>query len=340
MIKKILIVDDDELLLAGLSQRLEKAGYQTVTARDGRRAIDIISRGEVRIVIADWLMPVMDGLDLCRWVRSSDLMHYVYVILLTARTGQQDMADGMAAGADAFMPKPFNTDELVWRIRAAERMLALETRDVTIFALAKLAESRDPETGAHLERVRNYTRMLAKHLSTGSPYRGEIDDAFIRLMYQTSPLHDIGKVGIPDTVLLKPGRLNDREFEIMKTHAEIGANTLAAAAEQYPDAAFLRMAHDIALTHHEQFDGTGYPRGLAGDDIPLCGRIMALADVYDALTSKRVYKQSMTHEVARDIITAERGKQFDPHVVDAFVELEPAFIAVNASYSDPVADAA
>jgi putative two-component system response regulator len=210
----------------------------------------------------------------------------------------------------------------------------VETRDVAIFAMARLAESRDPETGAHLERVRSYCRILAQHLATTGATKDQVNAEYIRLIYQTSPLHDIGKVGIPDSVLLKPGRLSDREFEIMKTHTEIGAQTLDAALRQFPGIKFLEMSRDIAATHHERLDGSGYPRGLAGEEIPLCGRIVALADVYDALTSKRVYKNAFAHDVAKSIICADTGKQFDPIVVEAFCSTEPQFIAVRDRYSE------
>ena len=213
-------------------------------------------------------------------------------------------------------------------------MLSLESRDITIFALAKLAESRDPETGAHLDRIREYSKVLCEHLVKHGPYTDQIDGDFVRLVYLTSPLHDIGKVGIPDHVLLKPGALTADEFAIMKQHAAIGGATLNAALETRPDVEYLRMARDIAWTHHERFDGHGYPRGLAGDEIPLCGRIVALADVYDALTSHRVYKTAYSHETAKSIILEGRGKHFDPWIVDAFCAREEQFIEVQRRLSE------
>jgi putative two-component system response regulator len=306
-----------------------------VTATDDpRRALEIVRTGQHRMVITDWEMPELDGLELCRLIRSDTTLGYTYVMVLTSHGTPEEKVQGLSAGADDLVTKPFNPPELLARVRNAERMLSLETRDVAIFAMAKLAESRDPETGAHLERVRSYCRVLAQQLSTVESLQRTITEDFGRLIYLTSPLHDIGKVGIPDSVLLKPGRLSDREFEIMKEHTLIGAQTLDAALCQFPNVGFLRMARDIALTHHERWDGTGYPRRLAGECIPLCGRIMALADVYDALTSKRVYKSAYGHEVARSIIVEESGKQFDPDVVDAFVQTESTFMKLRERLSD------
>ncbi len=329
---QILIVDDNELALDHLQDALNEAGHEVATAHDGAEAIAHLRANPCRFVISDWNMPGMNGLEFCREIRSSELPGYIYVILLTSHARQEDIVEGLSAGADDFMTKPFDPAELTVRVRAGERILSMETRDVAIFAMAKLAESRDPETGEHLERMRTYSRIIAQHVVDSGLYGDQTDSAYTQLIYLTSPLHDIGKVGIPDTVLLKPGRLSDREFDIMKTHAAIGAETLDAAARQYPGVAYLRLARDIALTHHERFDGSGYPAGLAREDIPLCGRIVALADVYDALTSKRVYKAAFTHDVARSMIVEEAGKHFDPAIVEAFVEHEQDFISTGRSF--------
>ena len=337
---RILIADDDPMALEMLRHALTRAGHEVESASNGLEALEILRKGTCRLVISDWTMPEMDGVELCRKIRAADSGGYVYVILLTARNSQQDTVEGLSAGADDFMPKPFNPTELMLRVRIGERVLSLETRDVTIFALAKLAESRDPETGAHLERVCNYSRLLALQLSTLPKFKAEIDDAYVRLIYQTSPLHDIGKVAIPDCVLLKPGRLSDREFEIMKSHTTLGAQTLDAALREHPEAGFLRMARDIAATHHERFDGTGYPKRLKGSAVPLCGRIVAVADVYDALTTKRVYKGAFAHEVARAMILEERGSHFDPDVIDAFLACEQQFIDVRSRFDERAAQAA
>jgi len=336
---RILIVDDDAVSLAISRRTVEQAGYDVEVARDGREALRVLSRGACRLVITDWMMPEMDGIELCREIRACDFSSYIYVILLTSRGETKDIVEGLSAGADDFLTKPFDPAELRVRVRTGERILSLETRDLAIFAMAKLAESRDPETGAHLERMRCYAKILARRLSGSPRFRHEINAEFVRTIYLTSPLHDIGKVGIPDSVLLKPGRLSDREFEIMKQHTLIGAETLGAALREHPGAGFLRMGRDIALTHHERWDGSGYPQGLAGQAIPLCGRIVAVADVYDALSAKRVYKQAFAHEVASSIIVGEAGTHFDPVIVEAFLAGEDEFIKVRNQFEDRDFDA-
>ena len=318
-----------------LKATLTQAGYDIVTASNGREALERLREGACRLIVSDWEMPEMDGIQLCRAIRSGELPGYVYVILLTARDRPDERVAGLSAGADDFIVKPFNPAELLARVHTAERVLSLETRDVAIFAMAKLAESRDPETGAHLERVRGYARVLAEQIASSQKSGQKLPSEYMALIYQTSPLHDIGKVGIPDSVLLKPGRLSDREFEIMKSHTTIGAQTLEAALRQFPGVSFLAMARDFTISHHERFDGTGYPAGLKGDQIPLAGRIVALADVYDALTSKRVYKGAFAHDVAKSILLQESGSHFDPMIVDAFMQTEPQFGKIRDFYSEP-----
>lgn len=338
---RILIVDDEAVSLDVLKFALEAEGHEVDAARNGEEALALLAGGQHRLIVSDWEMPGMSGLDLCRAVRSRGLVGgYVYFILLTARDGSANLVEGMAAGADDFITKPFDPDELAARVRVADRILSIETRDVTIFALARLAESRDSETGEHLERVQNYCRVLAVHLLNSGQFPGEIDGNFVNLIFETSPLHDIGKVSIPDCVLLKPGRLSDDEFAIMKTHAAAGARTLEKAAQKYPKAAYLRMAREIAESHHEKWDGTGYPNGLKGTDIPLSGRIVALADVYDALVSKRVYKNAFAHVTARAVILEGKGTHFDPAIVDAFVAVEAQFIEIQRRFCGQAAEAA
>lgn len=206
------------------------------------------------------------------------------------------------------------------------------SRELTIFALARLAESRDPETGLHLERVREYAGVLSQTLATCKKFRDNIDEEFLALIRATSVLHDIGKVSIPDYILLKPDRLNREEFEIMKTHSIRGAETLETALRRFPDARYLQMARDIAAYHHERYDGTGYPDGLAGDAIPLCARVFGLADVYDALASKRVYKEAFSHEVASNIILENDATHFDPDVVAAFSCCDGQFREIHREF--------
>ena len=331
---RVLTVDDDDIALELMANALELAGFEVITASSGREALDIVERTGCRLIVSDWDMPDMTGVELCRVLRGTVVSGYLYFVLLTARNSAQEKIEGLSAGADDFIAKPFHPAELAARVQAGERILSLETRDVAIFALARLAESRDPDTGAHLERVQSYSRSLAQRLATRPKFCQAIDAEFIRLIYLTSPLHDIGKVGVPDHVLLKPGRLTPEEFDIMKAHTLIGADTLQDALDRFPGVRFLEMARDIAATHHEHFDGRGYPRGLKAEQIPLCGRIVAVADVYDALTSKRVYKEVMPHESARDTICAASDTHFDPDVVSAFVDCEQEFVAIAQRFAE------
>lgn len=331
---QVMIVDDSKLVLMALKGLLTDAGYDVISAMNGKEAFAKLQESHCRLVISDWEMPEMTGIELCQAIRNEEISGYIYFILLTSHGTLGEMIQGLSAGADDFIAKPYSPAEVLARIRAGERILSLETRDVAIFALAKLAESRDADTGAHVERVQHYCRALAQQLATSEKFQKVIDGEFIRLIFQTSPLHDIGKVGIPDAVLLKPGRLDPQEFETMKTHASIGADTLNAALQRFPGVSFLEMARDITWTHHERFDGTGYPRGLKGLDIPLCGRIIALADVYDALTSKRVYKKAFTHEAAKSIICEGSGTHFDPDVVAAFMNREEQFLQIRRRFNE------
>lgn len=326
---RVLIADDDLTSRTILDEFLTSFGHEVATAADGAEAFELVQQADYRVVISDWEMPHMDGLELCRTIRERQLASYVYFVLLTSRNSSDDLVEGLDAGADDFIAKPFDPDELRVRLRTAERIASLESRDIFIFSLAKLAESRDTETGEHLERMRAYSRVLAEELSTSAEYGHIVDADYVRTIYLTSPLHDIGKVGIPDSILLKPGRLTTEEFEVMKTHPLIGNETLTAAVDNNPSATFYRFAQEIVLSHHEKWDGSGYPHGIKGADIPLSARIVAVADVYDALTTKRVYKDAFSHERAREIIVKESGRSFDPVIVDAFIAREPEFVRIR-----------
>ena len=239
---RVLVVDDDEVTAAVLEHSLIEFGYDVTVARNGREAFELLRSGEIRMIVSDWCMPEMTGLELCHRIRQRRSGTYVYIIMLTSNSSTKDVVEGLNAGADDYITKPFQPEELQVRLRVGERVLSLESRDLTIFALAKLAESRDPDTGAHLERIREYCRVMAEELVHSHSTTEDIDDDFVHMIYLTSPLHDIGKVGIPDHVLLKPGPLTYDEAETMKRHTEIGGQTLDTLASTHPEARFLLIA--------------------------------------------------------------------------------------------------
>lgn len=212
---------------------------------------------------------------------------------------------------------------------------AERAKDAIILAMASLAETRDNETANHVRRTQHYLRALAEGARERGLFSEELDDAALDLLFKSAPLHDIGKVGIPDSILLKPGRLDESERAVMQTHAELGRVAIANAERHLGgSSSFLRLAKEIAYTHHERWDGTGYPQGLAGQTIPLAGRLMAIADVYDALVTERVYKAAMTHDEAVAVILSERGRQFDPRLVDVFIEIAPLFGEIHSRFAD------
>jgi len=325
---KIMVVDDEPVSRTKIEILIQSLGYETLVAKDGIEAWEAWKKYRPRMIITDWIMPGMNGIELCRKIRETEGSQYTYLLMVTSKNDVHDIVTGMNAGADDFITKPFIKEELTVRIRAGERILGFETRDLVIFSMAKLAESRDPETGGHLERIRHYSKTLAEAIAQTDDPPQEIDGLFIENIFLTSPLHDIGKIGIPDYVLLKPGRFDDKEFTIMKSHCRIGFETLNEALKRHPKADYLLMSAEIALSHHEKYNGTGYPDGLKGKEIPLAARIAALADVYDALVSKRVYKDAYAHDMAKDIIIKDKGEHFDPPVVDAFLACEEMFIEI------------
>jgi putative two-component system response regulator len=334
MADRVLLVADDLAATGACAQLVATEGFEPVVVRSAAAARETLElEPSLRLVISAWQLPDDDGLALCRWIRRTRPTTYTYFILITQRSGTESVIEGLASGVDEFLTHPVAPLELLLRIRIGQRLLALETRDTLIFALAKLAESRDPETGLHLERVQHYCALLADDMRAARD-DGSIDQEFVTLLSLTSALHDIGKVGIPDGVLLKPDRLTPEELVVMRTHTTIGADTLDAALLRSPDARFLQLARDVARSHHERWDGNGYPDGLRGDAIPLAARIMAVADVYDALTSRRVYKPAFRHEQAARAIIEGAGTQFDPAVVASFQRVEPEFEAVRRSMRD------
>ncbi|MCK5686925.1 response regulator [bacterium] len=330
---KILVIDDQATSRKTLEIYAKRLGHKVITASDGQEGWDIWNSERPRIVVTDWVMPKMSGLELCSAIRKHEDEDYTYVVMVTAQDSLEDIILGMKAGADDYLTKPVNQEELYFRLRAGERILNLQDKDIVIFSLAKLAESRDPDTGAHLERIRFFSKALAQALLDGPNTPETLNSHYIDNLFLTSPLHDIGKVGIPDRVLLKPGRLTSEEFDVIKKHTLIGYTTLNEALQRSPKAEYLRMSAEIALSHHEKFNGNGYPNGLRGDDIPLSARIVAIADVYDALTSKRIYKDAMSHDKAYNIIQEEKGSHFDPLIVNAFDTCLEQFLAIKERFS-------
>ncbi len=329
---KVLIADDELVSRKKMERLLQSLGYDTRVAAGGCEGWQIWNAERPRMVITDWNMPDMDGLELCQKIRSVESENYTYIIFVSGKNEVEDVIRGMEAGADDYICKPFNLGEVKVRVKAGERIIKLQSKETVIFALAKLAESRDEDTGNHLERVRFYSKILAETLADSQQSPPELDSLLIENIFLTSSLHDIGKVGIPDYILLQPGRLDDKAFNIMKTHTVIGFNTLLEALKKAPEATYLQVAAQIARHHHEKYDGSGYPDGLIGTAIPLAGRIFALPDVYDALVSKRPYKEPFTHDRARNIIVEGKGSHFDPIVVDAFLACEERFIQIHERY--------
>jgi len=345
----VLIVDDTETNIDVLVDTLGDE-YDVRVAMDGEMALEDIAEEKPDLILLDIMMPGMDGYEVCEILMADSHTRHIPIIFLTAMSEEQDEAKGLALGAVDYVTKPFSPDLVKARVKNQiqlkkyqdhlEEMVQdrtrelLLTQEVTIESMGTLAEYRDPETGGHIKRTKNYVKALATHLSTKSEFKSVLDADTIEQLYKSSPLHDIGKVGVKDSILLKPGKLTDEEFEDMKKHSVYGRDAIKANEKKLGETSFLSMARDIAYTHHEKWDGSGYPRGVKGENIPLCGRIMALADVYDALISKRVYKAPMPHEIAVKIIKEGRGTHFDPQLVDLFLEISEEFRTIALEFAD------
>ncbi len=355
----ILIVDDDPGNLGALG-RLLRDHYAVLAAPSGERALDITA-GTLKpdLILLDVMMPFMDGYQVLARLRESPVTRDTPVIFVTGMDSSEDETKGLKQGAVDYIAKPYTPAIVLARIRThlelkhardllrdqnayleaevARRMAdVLLVQDITINALCELAETRDNETGHHIRRTQEYIRILARRLQGQPRYSALLTDKIIDLLVKSAPLHDIGKIGIPDHILLKPDKLTAAEWVVMKTHALLGAEAIKRSlgnADRSVD--FLDMAMEIAHFHHEKWDGSGYPDGLRGDAIPVSARLMALADVFDALISRRVYKQAMPAEQARDIIAGERGGHFDPDVAEAFLADFTDFVAVAQQYREP-----
>lgn len=324
--RKILIVEDEATQRRLLSIKLKKEGYEVVEAVNGVEGLQCcLEDAEIRLVITDLMMPEKDGFEFVKDLRKNET-RYTYVIVLTALEDKESIIKALSLGADDFLTKPVFQDELNLRLVAASRLLKLESQDELILAMVKLAGSRSGETGGHLERVLAYCRIFSLDIAAVSPELVAGKNVAEEIA-TVSPLHDIGKVGIPDSILHKPGRLTEEEFELMKTHAKIGGDILKEVYEK-TGASYLKIAYEITMYHHERWDGSGYPEGLKREEIPLPARIMALADVFDALTAKRCYKDAFSYARAKSIILEGKGTHFDPMVVDAYLRNEKECIEV------------
>jgi len=332
IMSKVLITDDDRVQRLILRKNLEAEGYEVYEAVNGLEAMKILSDDpDIRMLLTDLVMPEMNGYDLIRRVRETSL-RYVYIVVLTGMDDKASLLRALSLGADDFLTKPVFPDELKLRIQSGSRLLRLEGHEELILSMVKLSEFRSDETGYHLERVRAYTRLLARYLSRHCPELG-LTLSLADEISKVSPLHDIGKVAIPDHILHKPGKLDPDEWKIMKSHAGIGGRLLQDIYEKTGQS-YLGIAYQIAMFHHEHWDGTGYPEGRKGQEIPLAARIMALTDVYDALTTKRCYKDILSHEESKRILLEGRGRHFDPEIVDAFLTLEDSFIEIKNKFRD------
>jgi putative two-component system response regulator len=338
---RVLVVDDASENLRILSESLRDS-YTIMFAKNGKDALRLAeSDPQPDIVLLDVIMPGMNGYEACSKLKESPRTHDIPVIFITAQDDGVDEATGLALGAQDYIKKPFQAtlvrnrvashlelkrhrDHLNELVRERTKELLL-TQEATIHSMANLAEWRDPETGGHIRRTQNYVRALAEYLAALPKFADQLDKDTISWLYLSAPLHDVGKVAIPDAVLHKPGRLTEEEFEIMKGHATFGHKVLTSTSGILGEHSFLDIAAAIAYCHHERWDGKGYPRGLKEEEIPLSARLMSLADVYDALRSVRVYKPPMSHETAVGIIREGRGTQFDPDVFDAFEALDADF---------------
>ena len=353
----IMVVDDTPANLKLLDDMLRRRGYRVLAFPRGDLALKAVAKIQPDLILLDIMMPGMDGFEVCRRLKADETTREIPVLFISALNETTDKLKAFSVGGVDYVTKPFQFEEVQARVethlklrrlqhemerynRELENLVREKVKEIyesqmaTIFALAKLAERRDDETGKHVERTRTFCRLLAENLRQNGHYGEIIDSAYIETIFRTAPLHDIGKVGIPDNILLKPGRLTKGECEVMKTHAAIGAQTLESVRRQYPQNDFIRVGVAIARSHHEKWDGSGYPDGLAGEAIPLCARIMALADVYDALRSKRPYKDPFDHERSCQIIAEGAGSHFDPLVAKAFMSMNEKFAEIRARMDD------
>ena len=366
MAKIILLIDDDPAALEALNECL-RPHYQTRIATRGQKGLELARlQPQPDLILLDVELPDMKGYTVCSALKQDMLTAQIPVMFLSSHTDVFDITRGLQLGAVDYVTKPVAPPILLARVQThlrlreatdwlrdqnahLETLVSRRTRDLeartlelqhsqdlTIFALGSIAETRDNETCNHIYRTSAYVEVMARHLAVRASRRHEtVAMRDWEMIWKSAPLHDIGKVGIPDNILLKPGKLTTEEFEVMKRHTVLGRDAIRVAEIRVKsEGSFLRVASEIAYGHHERWDGAGYPQGIGGEDIPLSARLMALADVYDALVSKRVYKPPMTHATAVEIIREGRGSHFDPEVLDVFLEAADAFKDITLRYSD------
>lgn len=356
---EILIVDDVPENLTVLGALLKGVGYRVRAASTGTMALRYAAQlPPPDLILLDVMMPEMDGYEVLRRLRETTSTGHIPVMFITARDDREDEEHGIRLGAVDYVTKPMTPGVVLARVRnqllmkrtqdrlrrektMLEAEIARRTREneqiqaAGIRTLAYLAETRDPDTANHILRTQNYVHLLASKLSRRPPFAATLDRAYVETLSRSAPLHDIGKLGIPDHILLKPGKLTAAEREIMQTHTKLGGDAIERAEQgAEKPLEFLVRAREIARWHHERWDGRGYPDGLRGHEIPLSARIMAVADVFDALISARPYKAPMPAEEVRRTLAAERGRQFDPEVLDVFLAHFDEFVTIAARYRD------
>ncbi len=354
----VLIVDDSTDNIVLLSELL-KDKYKLKIANNGEKALQIASaESKPDLILLDLMMPGISGYDVCTKLKSQPTTLHIPIIFITGMTTAEDETKGLSLGAVDYITKPFNPAIVLARVRTQienkeavdfirnknvyleeeiyKRMIEINAiQDVTILSMAALAETRDPNIGSHIMRTQYYVKALADNLKNHPRFKDFLTDKNIGLLFKSVPLHDIGKVRIPSSILMKPGPLDPDEFEIMKTHTTLGREALVSVEKTLGiEIRFLKMAKEIAYSHQEKWNGSGYPDGLSGDDIPISARLMALADVYDALICHRPYKKAIPHEEAIEIISQGHGTHFDPDIVEAFLEIHDDFKIISERHSN------
>jgi len=354
----ILVVDDNlKNIQVGINFLKQNRDYHLIFATNGEQALERINQNSFDLILLDIVMPIMDGYEVCARLKADETTRDIPILFLTAKQESEHIVRAFESGGADYITKPFHSEELLARVKthlslkhardvmknhnqSLEHLVSKRTKeiqdlhDAMVISLSALVETRDNETGNHIIRTQKYVEVLLHELKKIEKYSSMISDDIIDYLTRSTPLHDIGKVGIKDTILHKAGKLNSEEFEIMKLHATYGYEALNKAEELIGGNTFLQHAKNLAYSHHEKWDGTGYPRGLAREDIPFEGRIMAIADVYDALITSRVYKEPFTHAVSVGIILDGKGSHFDPDVVDAFNKVSDDFREIAQNFAD------